>query len=410
MYGGIINRMKILQVTNKVPYPANDGGAIATLRMAEGFSNLGFEITVLAMVTLKHPVTMEEIPGELKKKIRFRLVPVPAAIHPFKALRNLLFSKLPYNAERFIDKKFRQELSALLASEEFDIVQLEGLYVCPYIETIRTHSNATIVYRAHNIEHEIWERSVAMASGLKKGYLKILSRRLKRFETGWLNAYDLLVPITSRDGELLNRLGNSRPLQVAQTGIDLTHLTPCFSSMKFPSVFHIGALDWAPNQEGILWFLKNCWGRLTAKYPDLKFFIAGRNAPVWLEKKFILPGVVYLGEIEDAYAFMNSGAVMVVPLFAGSGMRIKIIEGMALGKAIVSTSIGAEGIDTTHGENICIANTADAFVKEISRLTENKDQVEKLGLNAIHYIQENFDNFAIAGKLAGFYKKYRKWD
>ncbi len=403
-------RMKILQVTNKVPYPANDGGAIATLRMAEGFSDLRFEVTVLAMVTLKHRVTLEEIPGELKKKIRFRLVSVPTAIHPVKALRNLLFSKLPYNAERFMDENFRKELSGLLESQNFDIVQLEGLYVCPYIETIRKHSKAMIVYRAHNIEHEIWERSVGMAGGLKKWYLKILSRRLKKFETGWLNAYDLLVPITLRDGKTLNNLGNTRPLHVAQTGIDLSHLTPRFSSMKFPSLFHIGALDWAPNQEGILWFLRLCWGRLAEKYPDLKFYIAGRNAPAWLEKKLNLPGVVYLGEIEDAYAFMNSGAVMVVPLFAGSGMRIKIIEGMALGKAIVSTSIGTEGIGTTHGENIRIANTADAFVKEISELTENKEQVEKTGLNAIRYIHENFDNAVLAGKLAGFYKKYREWD
>lgn len=147
--------MRILQVTNKVPYPPNDGGAIACMNLTRGFSLLGHKVIVLAMNTGKHHITVDEIPEAIKDLADFKLVDVPAPISQFSALINLLFSSQPYNAVRFISESFKSELIALLKQEHFDIIQLEGLYVCPYIPVIREHSNAKIVYRAHNIEHEI---------------------------------------------------------------------------------------------------------------------------------------------------------------------------------------------------------------------------------------------------------------
>ncbi len=201
--------MKILQVTNKVPYPTNDGGAIACMNLCKGFSLLGHNLTVLAMNTLKHHVEIDEIPESVKDFATFHLVDVPAPISAFAALKNLLFSKLPYNAERFIDPDFSRELSRVLSEEKFDLVQLEGLYVLPYIPVIREKSDATIVYRAHNIEFEIWERTAKMSRGIRRLYLKILTRRIKRFEIDLLDSYDLLVPITERDGTILDQLGNT---------------------------------------------------------------------------------------------------------------------------------------------------------------------------------------------------------
>lgn len=401
--------MKILQLTNKVPYPDNDGGTIACLNMSKGFHSMGHEVTILAMNTLKHHIKLADIPGPIKKTARFILVNVPAPITPSGAFANLLFSRLPYNAERFIDSNFKKELEKLLSSEKFDLIQLEGLYVCPYIETIRKYSQAKIAYRAHNIESEIWDRSIRMASGIKKAYLKILLRRLRKFETRILNTYDLLVPITPRDAQAFQKMGNHRPVFVSQTGINLSSLNPDLSAFEFPSLFYIGALDWAPNQEGLIWFIENCWPTLTEKFPDLKFYIAGRNAPKWLEEKTGQKNVIFLGEIESAQQFMNSKAVMVVPLFSGSGMRIKIIEGMALGKTIVTTPVGTEGISTTHAENIWVAETASGFITIIGNLVENKTLCEKTGMNAIRYIQEHFDNAVLASALDDFYKKQLGW-
>ena len=398
--------MRILQVNNKVPYPAKDGGAIACMNLIKGFSRLGHDVTVLSMNTVKHHVLLEEIPDQVKDLADFRMVDVPARINPFLALFNLLFSRKPYNAVRFISNDFTHALEELLEEKEFDVIQLEGLYVCPYIPVIRKKTKALVVYRAHNVEFEIWERTASFSKGFTKFYLKNLSKRIKRFETGFLNQYDVLVPITARDAGILNKLGNVRPAYVSQTGIDSSLLIPNAKKLEYPSLFHIGSMEWAPNQEALIWFVENCWPAIHKKYPQLKFFVAGRNAPEWLRQKLSLENIVFKGEVEDAYDFMNSKAIMVVPLFSGSGMRVKIIEGMALGKSIVATPIGAEGIDVENRRHLLIAKDQDEFIQSTSELIENRDLFDQIGKNAIDFIRKNFDNLAAAGKLIDFYKQF----
>ena len=398
--------MRILQLMNKVPWPPKDGGAIACLNLSKGFSMLGHEVTVLSMNTSKHHISIDDMPADLRRKADFRLVEVPASITWIEATLNLLFSKLPYNAQRFISDEFSQELVKLLNEKSFDVIQLEGLYLCPYIPVIRKYSKALISYRAHNIEYEIWERTATLSEGFRSKYLRNLSKRIKRFEESYLNSYDLLVPITDRDGIILDKLGNSKPRHTSQTGIDFASLVPTARKLEFPSLFHIGALDWAPNQEGLIWFFNQCWPKIHLQNPELKFYLAGRNAPEWFERIIKLDGVVYLGEINDAYDFINSKAVMVVPLFSGSGMRIKIIEGMALGKPIVTTAIGTEGIPTENGKNILIANDVDSFVEAINQLINDRGLSDWIGTNAIGFIQEKYDNLLQAEALIEFYKQH----
>ena len=397
--------MRILQLMNKVPWPPKDGGAIACLNMTKGFSMLGHEVTVLSMNTSKHHIRIKDMPDDVRRKADFRLVEVPASINWLEATLNLLFSKLPYNAQRFISDEFSNELVKLLTEKTFDVIQLEGLYLCPYIPVIREYSKALIAYRAHNIEYEIWERTAKLSEGFRSKYLRNLSKRIKRFEVSYLNSYDLLVPITDRDGIILDKLGNTKPRHTSQTGIDFASLVPTARKLEFPSLFHIGALDWAPNQEGLIWFFNHCWPKIHQENPDLKFYLAGRNAPEWFERIIKLDGVVYLGEINDAYDFINSKAVMVVPLFSGSGMRIKIIEGMALGKPIVTTDIGTEGIPTESGKNILIANDADSFTEAINQLINDRSLSDRIGTNAIGFIQEKYDNLSQAEALVEFYKQ-----
>ena len=398
--------MRILQLMNKVPWPPKDGGAIACLNMTKGFSMLGHEVTVLSMNTSKHHIRIKDMPPHIRSKADFHLVEVPASINWLEATLNLLFSRLPYNAQRFISDEFSLQLVKLLSEKTFDVIQLEGLYLCPYIPVIRKYSEALIAYRAHNIEYEIWERTATLSQGLRSRYLRNLSKRIKRFEISYLNSYDFLIPITDRDGLILDALGNTKPRHTSQTGIDFASLVPTAKKLEFPSLFHIGALDWAPNQEGLIWFFNHCWAKIHSENPNLRFYLAGRNAPEWFERLIKQEGVEYMGEINDAYDFMNSKAIMVVPLFSGSGMRIKIIEGMALGKPIVTTDIGTEGIPTEDGNNILIANDAAQFTEAITRLINDRGLFDLIGKNAIGFIQEKFDNLSQAGALIEFYKQH----
>lgn len=397
--------MRILMLTNKMPYPPVDGGAIASFNMAKGFVDNGNDVSVLSMNTKKHYVEPHSIPANLS--IKFYIVDVPAEIKPIPAFMNLMFSSKPYNAVRFINEDYRNKLIELLKTGDYEIIQIEGLYLAPYIKTIRKYSSAKISLRAHNIEHEIWERMIAgEKSYLKRVYLKILYRRLKKFELSFINKYDFLVPITERDADKFRDYGNKKSLMVSQTGIDASKLNNYKNKTEFPSIFHIGALDWAPNIEGLKWFFQNVWNDVISENPKLKIFIAGRNASPELQDYFKgIKNLVFRGEVNDAYEFMSKKSVMIVPLLSGSGMRIKIIEGMALGKAIISTKIGAEGINCINNKEILIADTKKEFLDAIKKVGSDKSFCENIGENAKEFIMKNFDNKAVTSQLVDFYKQ-----
>jgi polysaccharide biosynthesis protein PslH len=403
--------MRILILTNKMPYPPRDGGSIASLSLALSLSDCGNEVEILSMNTSKHHTNLKSIPQEIKSKINFYSVDINTETSAIKAGINLIFSSKPYNAQRFISTDFDNKLSSILQEKDFDIIQLEGLYLCPYIETIRKNSKGLIALRSHNIEHEIWHRAAVNESNrIIKSYKKNLASRIHKFKLAYLNRYDLLVPITARDGELYNKFGNDKPVHVVPTGINSdNHFLNCdTTNSEFPGFFHIGALDWIPNQEGLTWFIEKVWREYIKTDSEAIFTVAGRNAPVFFEKYLLQNNIQYLGEVENAADFIESGSVMIVPLLSGSGMRIKIIEGMAAGKTIITTSIGTEGINTENGKNIIIADTPVEFMQALQNIKNNRNLHDKISIEARKFIIENFDNNNIAQNLAKFYQSQLK--
>jgi polysaccharide biosynthesis protein PslH len=398
--------MKILQLCNKAPYPPKDGGAIAMLTISESFAELGHKVTVLAMNTSKHNTDVLSIPSKYSSQIRFKFVSVDTRIRPLKLIWNFFFSVIPYNAERFIQKSFNDELKILLNDEEFDLIQIEGLYLLPYIPLIRKHSVTKIAYRAHNIENEIWERIARDTKNpFKKYYLSSLAGRIKKFEKNLLNKYDLLIPITERDFEILKQMGNYKPGTVCPAGIPATNFKNSTSVNKPKSLFYIGALDWIPNQEAICWFLDHVWERVKEKVPGISLHIAGRNSPQWLQKKCIGNNIVFHGEIDDAHDFFDSYQIMIVPLFAGSGMRLKIVEAMARSKVVITTPVGAEGLETENGKHLLIVSTPEDFVRQIIFLLENKDYFVKIEKEAFTLANEKYNSKIIAECLIKFYSQ-----
>lgn len=396
--------MRILQICNKFPYPLKDGGVIAAFTMFKGFYLLQHSVTVAAINTSKHFTNILEIPHNIASMAEFHAVPLKTNVTLWGAFFNLLFSKLPYTATRFIHKKFEKELIDILKTQSFDVIQLEGLYLCPYIPLLRKYSTATIAYRSHNVEYKIWERLLAETHFLpKKMYVANLVERIKKLELSFINSYDILVPITQHDADMYKAMGNTKPCCVVPTGVFTESMNPVESSANTVSLFHIGGLDWAPNQQGILWFIEKCWPTLYAEFPCLKFVIAGRHAPDSFIKKIQIPAVQFEGEVDDAREFMQKNTIMVVPLLAGSGMRIKIIEGLALGKAIVSTSIGAEGIPAVHNESICIADSVQEFIDSVRMVVKNYEFRCAIEKNAVTFVSSNFDNATIISKLIDFY-------
>ncbi|MDX2001756.1 MAG: glycosyltransferase family 4 protein [Chitinophagales bacterium] len=380
-----------------------DGEVIAIFNNIKGFRRLGHEVTVLAINTLKHYYELDELPQEVKQLAAFHAVKWDTTIRPWAALRNLINGK-SYHIERFESVAFTEKLKELLKAGKFDIIQCEGLYLSPYIETIKAHSKAPLVMRSHNVESEIWERMAANESSLlKKWYLKLQASRLKRYEVAQLNRYDAIVPITEDDKVKLQAMGANVPMHVSPAGIDMERFNDPYPDPQPNTLFFIGGLDWLPNQEGLRWFLEDVWPRLIEKHSALQFHIAGRNMPDWL-KNYDAEKVSVYGEVPDALDYIARRSIMIVPLFSGSGMRIKIIEGMAMRKCIIATTIGAEGIVYQDGKNLLIANTANEFIGAINGLLENAQLVEHIGKNARQLIESQYDNGKFAQNLLQFYR------
>jgi polysaccharide biosynthesis protein PslH len=398
--------MNILQVCNKTPYPPHDGGSLASYSLMRSFTRLGHQVTLLTMCTPKHNLSTAER-ETLSSMVQLYTVEVDTTVRTGRLLANLVLSRLPYNAERFLFPSFEKELARILQLQRYDIVQLEGLYLMPYVDTIRHHSKARIVLRAHNIEQEIWKRiSQTETNPVKKTYFALLARRLRLFELAAINRYDLLVPITERDRIEFDRMGNLKPAFVCPATLDNYDFASPVSVKHSDSLFFLGSLDWKPNQEGLLWFINQVFPKIKSLDQKITFHVAGRNAPHWLKEKITGDGVFFHGEIPDATLFMQEHGILVSPCFSGGGMRVKIIEAMTQGKPVITTSIGAEGLGAVHGKNILIGHSSAEFVDHIDRLLKNPDFYVKIGTNALSFVRQHFDNMKITADLATFYKNH----
>lgn len=396
--------MKILQLCKKFPYPLKDGESLAVTYMARAFHELGCGTTLLAMNTSKHWFDAEHLPPELGHYDAVHTVEVDNRIRPLAALSNL-FSDRSYHIERFENQEFADKLTEILHSNWFDVVQLETLYLAPYIPLIRQHSSAIVALRTHNVEHEIWERVAANSNPFKKWYLRTITPRLKKFEQDNLNRCDLLVGITERDVEQFRALGLTKPAVVTPIGLDCRDYLADSESFERPlSLAFIGSLDWMPNLEGLQWFLDHVWKPLLAPaFPELTFHIAGRNTPSWL-RRLRLPRVHVHGEVPNAIDFINQHSILVVPLLAGGGMRAKILEGMALGKVVLSSPIGLEGIAARHLQEVLVADTPEAFYSAVNWCYAQGDELVHIGQRAQVFCANHFDNLEIARRLLSAYR------
>jgi glycosyltransferase involved in cell wall biosynthesis len=396
--------MRILQVAKKVPWPARDGESIAILNLTRGFARAGHEVTVLAMNTPKHRFDPGYLPDEVRDAADVFTVDVDTSVRPVPALLNLL-TRSSYNLERFFSRDFQEGLRRLLREREFDLIQLEGLYLAPYHRTIRSVTRAPIVLRAHNVEFEIWEK---LASGerhpLKRAYFRLLARRLRRFEVGALNAYDALVPISPADEARFRALGASGQIHTCPVGLQPDAYRTETKAATPGTIGFLGALDWMANREGIDWFLDRVWPAVLAARPEARLSIAGRNAPPgWPGRE--RPGVAFVGEVEDARDFLAAQSVVVVPLLSGSGMRIKVLEALALGRPLVATRLAVEGIAMEDGRHAVLRDDPEAYARALIGLLDDPSAAEAMGREGQRLVRDAYDLENVVYGLLEFYHR-----
>jgi len=399
--------MKILMLCNKSPWPKREGGPIAMHAMISGLLQAGHTIKVLAANTNKYNVDPSTIPSDFKEKTQIEFVDIDLSLSVAGAMYNFLAGK-SYHVSRFHTKAFAQKITDVLKKETFDIIQLETLQMATYLDILRKYSKAPVVLRAHNIEHKIWQRIAENCTNpLKAIYLNHLYKALRRFEISILNKMDGIVAITPVDARNFDRLSHSTNIISIPFGINLSTLPDNPVQPAEASLFHIGTMNWFPNEESIRWLMEKVWPTVTKRLPEIELHLAGRYMPDWI-LKLNTPRVIVDGEVPDVWEYMQRFSIMVVPLFSGSGIRIKIVEAMAAGKAIITTAIGAEGINYENGQHLLIAKDAKSFTDAIIRLCNDQALRDSLGKNARMLIAKEHDNNKLMQKLTGFYAELLK--
>jgi len=395
--------MRILVVTPRVPYPPKDGGAIAMFNMCQGLAENNVELDLFSYNTSKHYVTT---PSEIKELYFFNRVitsDINNELRPLDALRNLASGR-SYNTERFIKSTFEKDLINCLKENTYDIIQCEVLFGALYVDVLRKYApNTKLVYRAHNVEYKIWERLSEQASGLKKIYLKLMSSRLKKEEESLIKKFDLVVPISEVDKKWFVDQGVENVF-VSPTGVSRFS---DFSVNEELKIGFLGSLDWEPNVEGVEWFVENVWSKVIKQLPNARFEIAGRNCPDSFSRYNSIKGIKVVGEVSDATEFIKSNTMMVVPLLSGSGMRIKIVEGLALSVPMVSTTVGCEGISVVDGQEILLADKSDKFAEKIVTLSMNNLLQENVAKQGCEFVLKNYSNKALVKTLTTHYEKIK---
>jgi len=399
--------MKILQLCLKPPLPAKDGGCIAMHNITQGLLEAGHKVKILTIFTFKHDLEVDAMPDDYIEQTGIEGVFIDTRLNAVDAFSSILTSD-SYNISRFFSTDFDIRLAKLLRKESFDIVHLESLFMTPYLATIRRLSTAPVVLRAHNLEHVIWEKTALGAHGFfKRLYLNYLYRKLKQYELSVLNEVSAIAAISDDDRDRMKALNVKKPIQTIPFGVDLRKYPEQPIESAELALFHLGAMDWGPNIEGMKWFLQSIWPQITIRFPGLKLYLAGRNMPDDF-KSIKLTNVEVVGEVENAVEFMQSKAIMIVPLLSASGVRVKIIEGLALGRSVVATSVAAEGIGCTHGKQLLIADSLQEWMDALTSVIENESLRKSLSAEGPEHIRLNFDLRALTSKLVNFYKEIKR--
>jgi len=399
--------MKILQLCHKTPLPAIDGGCIAIHNITQCLLDSGMEVKVVAVATPKHPYVVSAYSKSYLNNTRFESVFIDTTPHKVEALKTLFTGK-SYQIGRFYHKNMAAKLTEILKREDFDIIHIESIYMAPYIPLLRKYSKAKILLRLHNIEHQIWER---LSENERNPFLKLAYRinahQLKRVERRILHEVDGYMSISEPDYQYFHETAPSVPGVVIPFGINVDNYDmedDDYIATDHPLLFHLGSMNWSPNVEGILWFLEEVWPEILSSHPDLTFTLAGHDIPDSIRNRHD-PNVTVLGAVPNANEFMMDYDIMVVPLLSGSGIRIKIVEAMALGRVVITTSIGAEGLDVQDGKHLFIANTPEEFVAVINKCVAMPDLCSIISENAQHYISVHHNNTVISQQLKDFYQK-----
>lgn len=399
--------MRILLLTPQRPYPPHQGTILRNFNLTK---QLAQRHTVCILTFLEQNQDPHD-PGPLPRLCEWvETVPAPKRSLGLR-LRQLLTTRRPDMGWRLWSPALNQRLMARLAQTPFDVVEIEGVEMAPYLPTIQAadRSRPLIIYDAHNAEWILQKR--AFLADIKNPvrwpaalYSWIQWRRLRRYEAEIMDQVDHTIAMSEPDQAALQEVAPHAPITVIPNGVDLTSYGQFKGSPIHYDLVFTGKMDFRPNVDAVLWFSQEVLPRIQLHRPNTTFAIVGQRPHHRLNVLRNLPNVTITGYVDDVRPYITGATVYVVPLRVGGGTRLKVLEAMAMRKAIVSTTVGAEGFPVENGRELILADEPETFAAQVIRLLGDPVRRQELGTAGYDFAKATYSWAALAPRLEAVYE------
>ncbi len=388
--------MKILIIDEEFPYPLNSGKRLRT-------SNLTYELALTNDVSY---LAFGDIASEAAKHFKSKNIQ-PIAVTPinnkksglsfYLKLMTNLFSSEPYIVTSHYSSEFETQLLKLINEQKFDVIICEWTPYAQYVKNI-TKSKSIIV--AHNIESDIWKRYYENESNpLKRFYIGLQYKKVLNFEKNCFKWVDGATAVSSIDASFIKKLNLPYTPAIIENGVDTDFFTPSDTTPLPHRLAFTGSMDWRPNQDAAEFFASEILPLLKKSIPDIEAYFIGRNPPPHIKELNKIDGITITGMVDDVRTYIADGSLYIVPLRIGGGSRLKILEAMGMKKPIISTSVGAEGLEVTDLHDILIADTPQEFCDTILKALKDKALCDKIAKNGFSLVHEKYKWSSIGKKL-----------
>jgi glycosyltransferase involved in cell wall biosynthesis len=363
--------MRVLVLTTQYPYPVRSGNSLRALALLERLAPR-HEITIMAFAQPDDPAV------EALRDRGMQCISVsPPAWTPLRKARvamSSLVGRLPYIMAKYCTPAMRQGLSRALNSGKYDLLHCDSISLAPLAAECGFRP---ALLADHNVEALIWQRVTKYERRpLHKAFVALQSRKLERVEGHVCRAFDACVAVSQPDVELLRRWYGVENIHVVPNGVELRDNSPD-DVPEGGGLAFVGSMDWVPNQDAVRWMVAEVLPLIRRRHSQVTLTIVGRNPPAWM-RKMSGNGIRVTGTVEDVQPYIKQSAVCVVPLRIGGGTRLKILEAMAAGRPVVSTSVGAEGLDFRPGRELIIADSPREFAREVAGLLSDEQRRRQL--------------------------------
>ena len=393
--------MKILQICSQVPYPPVDGGKVGIFNITKYLAKRGHKI---AMIALGDPVDASYAP--LRSYCDLHVVSMSTKNSVIGVALNL-FSSLPYNISKYSSNKLQTIIASVLNKNTFDVVHIDSLHMASYGVWIMREYRLPVILREHNVESTIMERYLFTATNpLLRIYIAMQLRRIKRYEAKMAGEFDSCCPITDVDARRIIQMQPNAKIKVISGGVEGTLFTEyCDTKERIPnSLVFIGVLNWIPNQDAFEWFIKEVFPRILIGAFGTKLFIIGKDVPSKL-LQYESEKIIFKGFIPDLKKETLKYEISIAPFRIGGGLRLKIIECLAMSLPVVATEVGCEGIEVKDGDSILIGNTAEEFAEKTLHLLNNPVLRERIARRGYTVSDRLYRWESVAEKFEEVYRR-----